>query len=441
MQEDAIALRKSILELTRRFHAASQKQHAYRNGERINYAGRVYGEEELAALVDSSLDFWLTAGRYAHQFEHGLAEYVGTKHALFVNSGSSANLVAASAITSPLFGDRRLAPGDEVITTAASFPTTVNPIFQNGAVPVFIDTVPGSYNIDVSRLEEAKSDRTRAVMVAHTMGNPFDLDKVTAFCKKHGLFLIEDCCDALGATWDGRKVGAFGELATLSFYPAHHITTGEGGAVLTNSDLAKRSAESFRDWGRDCWCAPGCDNTCGKRFGWKLGELPFGYDHKYIYSHIGYNLKATDMQAAIGCEQLKRADRFIAARRKNHQYLLDCMMDYSDYFVLPQKLPKAEPSPFGFVLSVRDGAGFSKNEIVAYLEKKNIATRQIFAGNIIRQPAYKKSKYRAIGELSGADFIMNNAFWVGVYPGMDAPRLEYMAGTFHEFMKEKKQGA
>ncbi|MFA5930185.1 MAG: lipopolysaccharide biosynthesis protein RfbH [Candidatus Micrarchaeia archaeon] len=440
MQDDVSEVRKSILALVRRFHNAGaiSRQKPFSPGERINYAGRVYGEEELVALVDSSLDFWLTAGRFADQFESGLAKYIGAKHALFVNSGSSANLVAASALTSHLFGKRRLMPGDEVITTASSFPTTVNPIFQNGAVPVFIDTVPGTYNLDVSRLEEAYSDKAKAVMVAHTLGNPFDLDAVTSFCRKHGLFLIEDCCDALGATWGGRKVGTFGDLATLSFYPAHHITTGEGGAVLTSSDIAKRCAESFRDWGRDCWCKPGCDNTCGKRFAWKLGGLPFGYDHKYIYSHIGYNLKATDMQAAVGCEQLKRADGFVEARRGNHAYLYSSLKDYSDVFILPEKLAKAEPSPFGFALSVREGAGFSKNDIVAYLEKKNIATRNIFAGNIVRQPAYMGRAYRIVGELAGSDFIMNSAFWVGVYPGMDKPRLEYISGAFHDFMKEKK---
>ncbi|MFA5929942.1 MAG: lipopolysaccharide biosynthesis protein RfbH [Candidatus Micrarchaeia archaeon] len=438
MQDDVSEVRKSILALVRRFHKAGGAKKPFSPGERINYAGRVYGEEELLALVDSSLDFWLTAGRFADQFESELAKYIGAKHALFVNSGSSANLVAASALTSHLFGKKRLMPGDEVITTASSFPTTVNPIFQNSAVPVFIDTVPGTYNMDVSRLEEACSDRTKAVMVAHTLGNPFDLDAVASFCKKHNLFLIEDCCDALGATWDGKKVGTFGDLATLSFYPAHHITTGEGGAVLTSSDLAKRSAESFRDWGRDCWCKPGCDNTCGKRFAWKLGGLPFGYDHKYTYSHIGYNLKATDMQAAVGCEQLKRADGFVEARRRNHAFLYSRLKDYSGAFILPEKLAKAGPSPFGFVLSVREGAGFSKNDIVAFLERKNIATRNIFAGNIIRQPAYQGRAYRVIGELAGSDFIMNNTFWVGVYPGMDAPRLEYMAGAFDEFMKERK---
>lgn len=440
MPEDAQNLRKNILELTRKFYHSAHKPKDYRDGDRINYAGRVFGEEELSALVDASLDFWLTSGRYSLKFEKELAAYVGTQFSIFTNSGSSASLVALSAFTSHLIGERRIKPGDEVITTAASFPTTINPIYQNGAVPVFIDTLPGTYNIDASRLEEAYSDKTRAVMVAHTMGNPFDLDKVTAFCKKHDLFLIEDCCDALGATWGGKHVGTFGDAATLSFYPAHQITTGEGGAVLTSSPLVKRCAESFRDWGRDCWCAPGCDNTCGKRFGWKLGNLPQGYDHKYIYSHIGYNLKATDMQAAIGCEQLKRAEGFAEARRKNHAALLESVKDYSDYFILPETLPKAKASPFGFVLTVKESAPFTKNEIVEYLEKRNIATRPIFAGNIVRQPAYLGKEFRAIGDLAYADMIMNGTFWVGVYPGIDKPRLDHMTEAFHSFMKQKTGG-
>lgn len=437
MEKDAASLREEILRLTRKFHSIAHAKSISASGQkrRLPYAGRVFDENELVSLVDSSLDFWLTAGRYHARFEKELAAYAGAKSALFVNSGSSANLVALSCLTSPLFGKRRIQAGDEVITTAASFPTTVNPIFQNGAVPVFIDTLPGTYNIDVSQLEAALSPRTRAVMVAHTLGNPFDLDAIAKFCKDHELFLVEDCCDALGATWDGKKVGTFGDVATLSFYPAHHITTGEGGAVLTSSALAKRSAESFRDWGRDCWCAPGADNTCGKRFGWKLGELPMGYDHKYIYSHIGYNLKATDMQAAVGVEQLKKADNFVEARRKNHAYLLSQLKDYSDKFILPEHLPKANPSPFGFVLTVRENAGFTKNEIVAHLEGEGIATRMVFAGNIVRQPAYKGAKYRAIGDLKGADTIMNNSFWVGVYPGLGNEELSIMADAFHSFLK------
>ena len=462
--KDAAALRREILDLTRQFYSAAhapakQKDDsatradaapakkaaaAVQTGgepirEPIPYAGRVFDENELVALVDSSLDFWLTAGRYSLRFENELAAYTKNKHALMVNSGSSANLVALSALTSPLMGAGRLKAGDEVITCATSFPTTVNPIWQTGATPVFLDAELGTYNMDISRLEETLSDKTKAVMIAHTLGNPFDLDAVTSFCKKHNLFLVEDCCDALGATWDNKNVGTFGHVSTLSFYPAHHITTGEGGAVLTSDARIARAAESIRDWGRDCWCAPGKDNTCGKRFGWKLGELPFGYDHKYIYSHVGYNLKATDMQAAIGCEQLKKADKFIEARRKNHAYLLKTLAPLSDVFILPTHLPKANPSPFGFVLTVRPGAPFTKNEIVAHLEAARIATRGVFAGNIVRQPAYKNSKYRVVGELTNSDLIMNNTFWVGVYPGLRQEQVEFMAEKIEKFVKGKRK--
>ncbi|MEK7680146.1 MAG: lipopolysaccharide biosynthesis protein RfbH, partial [Deltaproteobacteria bacterium] len=393
----------------------------------------------LVALVDSSLDFWLTAGRYHDKFETELAKFVGVKKALMVNSGSSANLVALSSLSSPLMGSKRLKAGDEVITCATSFPTTVNPILQTGATPVFLDAETGTYNMDVSRLEEALTDKTRAVMIAHTLGNPFDLDAILSFCKKHDLFLVEDCCDALGATWDGKKVGTFGHVSTLSFYPAHHITTGEGGAVMTSDARLSRAAESMRDWGRDCWCAPGKDNTCGKRFGWKMGELPFGYDHKYIYSHIGYNLKATDMQAAVGGEQLKNADAFITARRKNHAYLLKALTPLSDVFILPRHLPKANPSPFGFVLTMRPDAPFTKNEIVAHLEAARISTRQVFAGNITRQPAYKGAKYRVVGELTNSDLIMNNTFWIGVYPGLTPNQVEFMVEKIEKFVKSKRK--
>ncbi len=434
MNEKARELREKILGLTKKFYEAAHKPAPYMKGDPIRYAGRVFDEKEVCALVDSSLDFWLTAGRYHLRFEEELAKYAGVKYARMVNSGSSANLVALAALTSPLLGRRRLKAGDEVITTAASFPTTVNPIVQNALVPVFTDTEPGTYNMDAGELEKALSDKTKAVMVAHTLGNPFDLDAVTEFCHEHELFLVEDCCDALGAEWDGRKVGTFGDVATLSFYPAHHITTGEGGAVLTSSALIKRAAESMRDWGRDCWCAPGEHNTCGKRFGWQLGELPFGYDHKYIYSHVGYNLKATDMQAAVGCEQLKKADAFVEARRKNHAGLLRRLSKYAAYFIMPKSLPKADPSPFGFVLTVRADAPFKKNDIVQHLEAAGIATRMVFAGNIIRQPAYKGVKYRVVGELAGADMIMNNSFWVGVYPGLTQEQLDYMADKFDEFV-------
>ncbi|MDE1798584.1 MAG: lipopolysaccharide biosynthesis protein RfbH, partial [Candidatus Micrarchaeota archaeon] len=383
------------------------------------------------------LDFWLTAGRFANAFESGLAKWWGHKYAFLVNSGSSANLLAASCLTAATLGKKRLEKGDEVITTAASFPTTVAPILQSGATPVYLDTEVGTYNIDCEKLDEAVSDKTRAVMVAHTLGNPFNLDKITAFCKKHNLMLIEDCCDALGATWDGRKVGTFGDMATISFYPAHHITTGEGGAVLTSSALLKRAAESFRDWGRDCWCAPGEADTCGKRFQWKLGDLPYGYDHKYTYSNIGYNLKATDMQAAVGLAQLAKADAFIAARRANHAWFAKRLAHLDHCFILPRHEKKANPSPFGFVLTVREDAPFSRNQIVQFLEDRKIATRMVFAGNIVRQPAYKDAPKRIVGDLSGADAIMNRTFWFGVYPGLTAPMREFVADTIDKFVKEK----
>ncbi len=437
MPSDAKTLRQQILALTREFYAAAHSAGPWQPGQSVPYAARVFDEKELVSLVDASLDFWLTAGRYHLRFEKELAVYMSAKHALFVNSGSSANLVALSSLTSPLMGARRLKAGDEVITCATSFPTTVNPILQNGLVPVFLDAELGTYNIDVSKLEDALSDKTKAVMVAHTLGNPFDLDAVTSFCKKHHLFLVEDCCDALGAIWDGKRVGTFGDIATLSFYPAHHITTGEGGAVLTSNALLKRAAESMRDWGRDCWCAPGQSNTCAKRFSWQMGELPFGYDHKYIYSHVGYNLKATDMQAAVGCEQLKKADSFVEARRKNHAFLLKRLSPLSDYFILPRHLPKATPSPFGFVLTVRPDAPFSKVQAVAHLEAAGISTRQVFAGNILRQPAYKGIIYRQIGKLENSDLVMKNTFWFGVYPGLQEAQLEFMVSTLEKFVKSR----
>ena len=440
MESDSFAIRKKILDLTREFYAVAHKPAAFKKGDKIRYAGRVFDDKELTSLVDASLDFWLTAGRYSLRFEKELAAYMGHKHALFVNSGSSANLVALSALTSPLFGQRRIKPGDEVITCATSFPTTVNPILQNGAVPVFLDAEVDTCNMDLTHLEEALTSKTKAVMVAHTLGNPFDLDKLSSFCKEHSLFLVEDCCDAMGAKWDNKMVGTFGDVATLSFYPAHHITTGEGGAVLTSSALIKRAAESMRDWGRDCWCAPGEENTCSKRFGWKLGDLPFGYDHKYTYSHIGYNLKATDMQAAVGCEQLKKADAFVAARRKNHAYLLKALSSsFGSCFIMPRSLAKANPSPFGFVLTVRDDAGFTRDELTACLEKAGIATRLVFAGNITKQPAYKNKQFRVVGELTGSDTIMNNTFWFGVYPGLEKASLDFIIGTIGSFVKSRQK--
>ena len=400
----------------------------------VPISGRVFDEHELELLVDSSLDFWLTTGRFAEQFERELAKAAGVREAVLVNSGSSANLLAVTALTSPKLGDRRLKPGDEVITLAAGFPTTVNPILQNGLVPVFVDVQIPTFNVDVGSLEAALSERTRAVIFAHTLGNPFDLDAVTAFAKKHGLWMIEDCCDALGSTYRGQNVGTFGDLATVSFYPAHHITMGEGGCVLTNKPMMRTLVESFRDWGRDCWCAPGKENTCGKRFDWQQGELPHGYDHKYIYSHVGYNLKATDMQAAVGVAQLKKLPGFIEARKRNFAYLKAGLKDRNieEQFVLPEATANSDPSWFGLPLLVRETAPFSRNALIDFLYAKKIATRQLFGGNLVRQPAYAGLKYRVVGDLRMSDRVMNQAFWIGVYPGLTRAMLDYVLETINE---------
>jgi CDP-6-deoxy-D-xylo-4-hexulose-3-dehydrase len=396
---------------------------------RVPVSGRVFDEQELELLVDSSLDFWLTTGRFAEQFEREFAQFAGVREAMLVNSGSSANLLAVTALTSENLGERQLKPGDEVITLAAGFPTTVNPIVQNGLVPVFVDVHIPTFNVDVSYLDAALSDRTRAVIFAHTLGNPFDLDAITSFAKQYGLWLIEDCCDALGATYRGQKVGTFGDLATFSFYPAHHITMGEGGCVSTNQPRLRTLVESFRDWGRDCWCAPGKENTCGKRFDWRLGALPHGYDHKYIYSHIGYNLKATDMQAAVGVAQLKKLPAFIAARKKNYAALREGLAGTQNHFVLPEATPNSDPSWFGFPLMVREDAPFSRKNVVQYLDSKKIQTRQLFGGNLLRQPAYKNIRHRVIGDLKNSDRVMSQAFWIGVYPGLTEEMIEYMSET------------
>jgi CDP-4-dehydro-6-deoxyglucose reductase, E1 len=398
----------------------------------VPISGRVFDEQELELLVESSLDFWLTTGRFAEQFEREFAKFVGVREAVLVNSGSSANLLAVAALTSQKLGDRRMRPGDEVITLAAGFPTTVNPILQNRLVPVFVDVQIPTLNVDVSYLEAALSDRTRAIFFAHTLGNPFDLDAVTAFTKKHGLWLIEDCCDALGSTYRGEKVGTFGDLATVSFYPAHHITMGEGGCVLTEKPLLRTLVESFRDWGRDCWCAPGKENTCGKRFDWQLGELPHGYDHKYIYSHVGYNLKATDMQAAVGVAQLKKLPAFIEARKRNFAYLKSGLKDAEEHFVLPEATPNSDPSWFGFPLLVRETAPFSRNALIDFLNERKIGTRQLFGGNLVRQPAYADLNYRVVGDLSNSDRVMNQAFWIGVYPGLTPAMLDYVLESINE---------
>jgi CDP-4-dehydro-6-deoxyglucose reductase, E1 len=397
-------------------------------------SGKVVGDPEKNAMIDAALDAWLTTGRFNDAFEKRLADFVGVKHALTVNSGSSANLVAFSTLTSPRLGIRAIRPGDEVITVAAGFPTTVNPIIQNGAVPVFVDAVLPTYNIDVSQLEAALSPRTKAIMIAHTLGNPFDLDAVCAFAQAHGLWLVEDCCDALGSTWKGRKVGTFGHLATLSFYPAHHITMGEGGAVLTSDPELRQIAESFRDWGRDCWCKPGCDNTCGKRFNWQLGSLPAGYDHKYTYSHLGYNLKITDMQAACGLAQLDRLEGFVQARKDNFAYLSAQLKDCADLLVLPEATPGSDPSWFGFPITLRPEAGLNRQYLLQYLDERRIGTRLLFAGNLIHQPYMQDRQFRVVGSLQTADQIMNDTFWIGVWPGLSQAQLDYMVSQLRQVL-------
>ncbi|NJD76982.1 MAG: lipopolysaccharide biosynthesis protein RfbH [Candidatus Methanoperedens sp.] len=431
-------LKKEIFSKVKEYFLLAHRQKQFIPGKsKVNYAGRVYDEKELISLVDSALDFWLTAGRFARQFEKEFAEFLGVKHCLLTNSGSSANLLALSALTSPTLGEKQLKPGDEVITVAAGFPTTVNPIIQNNLIPVFIDVNLGTYNIQCDKIEDAISDRTKAIFIAHTMGNPFNLDAVMEIVKKHDLWLIEDNCDALGSKYKGKYTGTFGHIATFSFYPPHHATMGEGGALVTNDTNLKRLIESFRDWGRDCWCEPGCDNSCGKRFDWQLGELPYGYDHKYIYSHIGYNLKVTDMQAAVGVEQLKKLPSFIEARKRNFRLLYDGLKKYDKYFILPEIEKGAEPSWFGFLLTVRENAGFSKIDIVKYLEEHKIATRMLFAGNITRHPSFTGVNYRTYGDLMNTDYIMNDTFWVGVYPGMTGEIIRYILYCFEEFISLK----
>lgn len=436
----AQVLRDQISGLVADYHAEAFAPRQFIPGQSaIPVSGKVFDEEELQLLVQASLDFWLTTGRFAAEFERELAKAFHLRSAILVNSGSSANLLAVTALTSPLLGDQRLKPGDEVITVAAGFPTTLNPIIQNGLLPVFIDATIPTYNADSSLLEAAFSDKTRAIIFAHTLGNPFDLQTVSAFAKAHDLWLIEDCCDALGATYNGRHVGTFGDLATVSFYPAHHITMGEGGAVLTNTPLLKTIVESFRDWGRDCWCEPGKDNTCGKRFDWQLGELPHGYDHKYTYSHIGYNLKVTDMQAAVGVAQLKKLPRFIEARRRNFALLHEGLTPFAEHLILPEATPNSEPSWFGFPITVRADAPFDRNALIAFLESCKIGTRLLFAGNLLRQPAYKNTAHRVVGVLSEADRIMNGTFWIGVYPGISPTMIEYMIESFSQFIQQPKE--
>jgi len=434
MSERAEQLRKQILALTAEYHAeAFPKREFVAGTSPVPVSGKVIGPEDVCSVVDATLDGWFTTGRFAKDFERKLARFVGVRSASLVNSGSSANLVALSALTSPKLGNRRLKPGDEVITVAAGFPTTVNPIFQNRLVPVFLDVALPTYEIDVSRLEEAYSPKVKAVMIAHTLGNVFNLDAITAFCRKYNLWLVEDCCDALGSTYKGRKVGTFGDIATISFYPAHHITMGEGGAVLTDKPALQVIIDSFRDWGRDCWCDPGCENTCGKRFTQQFGTLPAGYDHKYVYSHLGYNLKATDMQAAVGLAQLARLDEFVAARRHNHAYLSAALADMQEVLVLPEATPGSDPSWFGFAVTVRPGAPFGRAELVDHLESAGIATRLLFGGNLLRQPAYADVEHRVVGSLETTDLIAQQTFWIGCYPGLNEAHLDYTVEQLQRF--------
>jgi CDP-4-dehydro-6-deoxyglucose reductase, E1 len=441
MSKPASQLREEIRVIVKEYYEVALAPQAFVPGQNsVPVSGKVFDSSELELLVEASLDAWLTTGRFAAQFEREFAAFMGIRCASLVNSGSSANLAALSCLTSPSLGDRRLRAGDEVITVAAGFPTTVNPIIQNGLVPVFVDVQVPTYNIDATQLEAAVSDRTRAIVLAHTLGNPFDLDAVMQLATKYNLWVIEDCCDAVGSLYKGRPVGTFGHLATTSFYPAHHITMGEGGSILTQSPALQKLVESFRDWGRDCWCDPGKSNTCGCRFKWKLGELPAGYDHKYIYSHIGYNLKATDMQAAIGVAQLQKLPGFIAARRANFAKLHAALSDLGDIFILPEATAHSDPSWFGFPLAVRAEAPTTRSQVVRFLESRNIATRLLFGGNLLRQPAYRDIERRVIGDLRNTDFVMNNVFWIGLYPGISQTMIDYMDDIFHQIPRAASAG-
>ena len=429
-------LRKKALDASRAFAEKSLEKSEFRPGESVvPVSGKVLDPNDLVALVDSSLDGWLTAGRFTSEFERKLAKYVGVRSALFVNSGSSANLVALSGLTSPKLGKKALKPGDEVLTVAMGFPTTVNPIIQNGMRPVVVDVDLATYDAKPDRLREAVGPKTRAIMMAHTLGNPFDLDTVRELCEEHNLWLIEDSCDALGSTYDGQKTGSFGDTATASFYPAHHITTGEGGAVFVKSPLVKKQVESFRDWGRDCYCETGHDDTCNKRFGWTLGDLPAGYDHKYIYSHIGYNLKATDMQAALGLSQLTKLDEFSDRRKQNFKYLSKKLKGVQG-LIMPKATHKSDPSWFGFPITLDPKHPVDREDLLRFLDSRKIGTRLMFAGNIMKQPAYRNVDFRVVGDLTNTDIVMRRTFWVGVYPGLTEPMLDYIADSITEFVNK-----
>ncbi len=431
-------LREAVFQAVREFYAFKHAPKPFIPGVTpVPVSGKVFDEREMTLLADSGLDFWLTTGRFAESFEKRFAKRLGLAHAILTNSGSSANLLAVSALTSPFLGDKRLKPGDEVVTVAASFPTTVNPMLQNRLVPVFVDVELGTYGPTAESLERAVTDKTRAIMIAHTLGNPFELDAAVRLAEKRGLWLIEDSCDALGSTYNGRTVGTFGDLATYSFYPAHHITMGEGGAVATANGRLHKLLESFRDWGRDCWCAPGKDNTCGKRFDWQLGELPCGYDHKYTYSHVGYNLKATDMQAAVGVAQLDKLDGFIAARKRNFKLLHDGLSRFEEHLILPRATPGSDPSWFGFPITVKAGAPFKREKLTLFLESRKIATRLLFGGNILRQPYFKDVPHRVVGSLANTDAVMNGTFWIGVFPGITEEMVAYVLEQFEAFFMEQ----
>ena len=425
--------RSEILNLASKFFDAAEVPKFVPGESPVPVSGKVLDGTDIASLVDASLDGWLTAGRFHDDFERALAKYVGVRNALFVNSGSSANLIALAGLTSPKLGKRALKPGDEVITVAAGFPTTVNPIIQNGMVPVFVDVELGTYDAVIDQVKEAISSKTRAIMMAHTLGNPFDVGAIKAICKEHNLYLIEDSCDALGSTYDGKRTGSFGDTATVSFYPAHHITTGEGGAVFVNSPLIKKQVESFRDWGRDCYCATGHDNTCRKRFDWQLGDLPKGYDHKYIYGHIGYNLKATDMQAALGLSQMQKLDTFVQARKDNFAYLKKSLETIDD-FIFPEATLNSEPSWFGFGLTIKPESGLDRTALLKHLDEKKIGSRLLFGGNLLKQPAYRNVEHRVVGDLKNTNLIMTNTFWLGVYPGLTNEMLDYVVSVVRDFV-------
>jgi CDP-6-deoxy-D-xylo-4-hexulose-3-dehydrase len=431
-------LRAQILNLVSEYHAEAFPERPFLGGiSNVPVSGKVFDQNELKLLVDSSLDFWLTTGRYAEKFEKSFAKVMGMKHAMLCNSGSSANLLAVSALTSPRLGKRALKEGDEVITAAAGFPTTVNPILQNRLTPVFVDVELATYDSSVEKIEAAIGPKTKAIVMAHTLGNPFDIAGVMELAKQHKLFVVEDTCDAVGAKFNGQPVGSFGDLSTTSFYPAHHITMGEGGCVLVNKASMKKIVESLRDWGRDCWCPPGVDNTCGRRFDWQLGELPYGYDHKYVYSHVGYNLKMTDMQAAVGVAQLDKLDGFIQARNSNFNKIYAGLKDLQEFLILPEATKNSEPSWFGFPITVRKDAPFTRFELVQHIESRRIGTRQLFGGNLLRQPAYLKSPMRVVGDLANADFITENTFWIGVYPGLTDEMINYMIEIISEFVRSR----